>query len=355
MAVSPWRSRIGIAVAAALLAAVPAAAAAVPAGAAGAAAVPAGAAATGGGPTTVLYDSFSKRGGYTLADYAAKWTTPYGLGEMAVSDTRRFAHGRFSLAAAPFRTAYDVSVFDHIKYLATSTQAFGVPERGSIEIAATIRAATPGTQRGRVVRGTYVASGAPYAAPTLEGQQAGVVMNVIDFATGQLFDWFVTGDTAFALIERLPSTVTGNTTDPASPDYVGRTQMYTQIIREVRVRPGVPHRVSIRFSRGPTGSAVDYHLDGVRVAHVDRVGVPLDVQGRPYTGNYPSLGPGEDLTTQLDSVVIGHGLFSLLDAFPFQHPEAPELAVSIPVGERIFGQGAVGSFDDFTVRTTPAG
>ena len=106
---------------------------------------------------------------------------------------------------------------------------------------------------------------------------------------------------------------------------------------------------------GPAGSAVDYYLDGVRVAHVDRVGVPLDVQDRPYTGIHPSLGPGEDLTTQLDSVVIGHGLFSLLDAFPFQHPEAPELAVSIPVSERIFGQGAVGSFDDFTVRTTPAG
>lgn len=45
--------------------------------------------------------------------------------------------------------------------------------------------------------------------------------------------------------------------------------------------------------------------------------------------------------------------FSLLDAFPFQHPEAPDLSVSIPVGDasgrgaagraRLFGQGAGGS------------
>jgi hypothetical protein len=48
-------------------------------------------------------------------------------------------------------------------------------------------------------------------------------------------------------------------------------------------------------------------------------------------------------------VTIGHGLFSLLDAFPFQHPDAPELSVSVPLSERIWGQGAEATFDDFTV------
>jgi hypothetical protein len=66
---------------------------------------------------------------------------------------------------------------------------------------------------------------------------------------------------------------------------------------------------------------------------------------------------------QLDSVRFGHGLFSLLDAFPFQHPEAPELSVSIPVGSpsalgaagraRLFGQGASASFDNFATLTIP--
>jgi hypothetical protein len=104
-----------------------------------------------------------------------------------------------------------------------------------------------------------------YTAWRLQGQQAGVVMNVLDFCTGQVFDWFIASDTAFALIERLPTVVTGN------------------------------------------------------------------------------------------------GLFSLLDAFPFQHPEAPDLSVSTPVGDasgrdaagraRLFGQGAAGSFGNFTTLT----
>ena len=77
-------------------------------------------------------------------------------------------------------------------------------------------------------------------------------------------------------------------------------------------------------------------------------------------GTYPSLGPGENLGDQIHSLAIGHGLFSLIDAFPFQHPESPELSVSIPVGTanpadagraRLFGQGAKGSFDNFEVTT----
>ena len=302
--------------------------------------------------TTVLYDGFSKTGGYTLADYEAKWSNVYGPLEMANGDTRTFSRGKFNVLAAPFRTAADFSVYDHLKYLATSDQTFPVPAVGSVEISSTITAETPGTQPGRVVHGTYTASGLPYAQATLEGQQAGAVMNVIDFSTGQLFDWFISGGTAFALIERLPSNVTGNTSDPHSPEYVGRDQMYTQIIKETRVSPGA-HDVSIRFSRGADGiGSVDYMLDGQRFATVDHVGIPLDVQGVNYTGTYPSLGPGEELGSQINSLTIGHGLFSLLDAFPFQHPEAPELHVSIPIEERIFGQGVKASFDDFKVKTT---
>jgi len=302
--------------------------------------------------TTLVYDSFSKPGGYTLTDYAAKWGNPYGPGEMAFNDTRNFTGNMFNVSAAPFQTAYDFSVFDHLKYIAISNQAFPVPADGAVEISSTIKASTPGTQPGRIIHGVYTATGAPYAEPTLEGQQAGAVMNVVDFATGQLFDWFVSGSTAFALIERLPSNVTGNTTDTSSPDYVGREKMYTQIIKEVAVTPGVAHKVSIRFSRDAHGASVDYFLDEALVAHADRIGVPIDAQGEDYTGIYPSLGAGEEIAQKINYLVIGHGLFSLLDPFPFQHPEAPELSVSIPTSERAFGQGAIASFDNFKVKTT---
>src|SRR5467141_1144182 len=120
---------------------------------------------------------------------------------------------------------------------------------------------------------------------------------MIDFATGQLFDWFVSGNTAFPLIERLPSSVSG------SAEHVGIDKMYT----------------------------------------------PLDAQGVKYSGIYPSLGPGELLRDKINSVVIAHGLFSLLDAFPFQHPDAPALNVSVPMQERLFGQGARARFANVVV------
>jgi hypothetical protein len=55
------------------------------------------------------------------------------------------------------------------------------------------------------------------------------------------------------------------------------------------------------------------------------------------------------LADQLDDFVIGHGLFSLLDAFPFQHPDRPDLSVSVPMSERLFGQGAEGTWSNFRV------
>jgi len=79
-----------------------------------------------------------------------------------------------------------------------------------------------------------------------------------------------------------------------------------------------------------------------------------------YTGIYPSLGPGESLAGKISSFSIGHGLFSLIDAFPYQHPDSPLLSVSIPVGNsspadagraRLFGQGADGTWDNFIVTT----
>jgi hypothetical protein len=297
---------------------------------------------TQGNTQTIVYDSFQKPGGYTLNDYFLKWSNPYGSGEMALGDTRSFAGGKFSVSAVPFQTGADFSVFDHLKYIAISNQSFPVPEKGSITFSSQITAETPGTTPNRVIEGIYTQTGATYSATVLQGQQAGVVMNMVDFQTGQLFDWFVAGNTAFTLIERLPSSVTGSQL-PA-----GRDKMYTQIIDEVPISPG-PHTVEIRYSRRPNEAMVEYFLDGRLISKVKNIGIPLDKQGVPYTGIYPSLGDGELLKDQINSFSIGHGLFSLLDAFPFQHPEAPELSVSIPIENRLFGQGARAQFDNFVV------
>lgn len=307
-------------------------------------------------PTVVEYDS------RTLAEYESKWVTPYGPLEMASADTRAVsASGVFSVSAVPFTIGADFSVFDHLKYLAIS-QPFAVPESGSLTFAVDIRAETPGATPGRVIHGCYLPDpyafwdgeapcADPWSAPALQGQQAGVVLNMINFETGQLFDWFVSGDTAFTLVERLPSNVTNPSLPSTDPTYVGMDEAYTQIIDEVAIKPGKKVTVQIRYTRGPGTSRVEYFLDKRLISTVEDVGVPLDVQGVPFTGIYPSYGPGEPLAASLDSFVIGHGLFSLLDEFPFQHPERPDLRVSVPMSERLFGQGAAGEFSDFRVTT----
>jgi hypothetical protein len=305
--------------------------------------------------TVVTYDDFEKPGGYTMADYLQKWSNKLGPGEMAVKETRKFDGGALSVDAVPFRTSHDSGIFDHIKYFAASTQTFGVPKRGSIQFSADITGETPGIQPGHVIHGTY---GPPYSYPNgkpwqqtlLEGQQAMVSLHMIDFKTGELFDWMVTSRYAYPLVERLPSSVTDPSIRPGDPRYVGRDKMYTQFIKELPITPG-KHNLAIRFTRDDKTSFVEYFLDGERVARVDRVGIPLDVQGVPFTGTYPALGKGELLVDQINEVTLGHGLLSCVDAFPFQHPESPNESVSIPFSERLFGQGAKGSFDNFTVTT----
>jgi hypothetical protein len=338
--------------------------------------------------STVVYDNFDSP--YKLANYQAKWSNIYGLGDMAVApgDTRSFTGNVFQINDAPFRTANDFSVFDHLKYIAISQQAFDVPAAGgSLTFSSLINAKTPGTQPGRIVQGTYgppgsYPSGAPYSASVFEGQQAGAVMNMINFDTGQLFDWFISGTRAFTLVERLPSTVTGNTTDPKSPNWVGPGKMYTQIVNEFAVKPG-GHIVSIRYTRSaadPTTASVQFRLDGALKTTVDHVGLPLDSPLRAsqpaWTGVYPSAtypggrpAAGEELGAKITNFVIGHGTFSLLDAFPFQWGwgfgatglgcqftgvlgHSCDGSVSIPASQRLFGQGVTATFDNFAVTTT---
>src|SRR5260370_29332970 len=133
-----------------------------------------------------------------------------------------------------------------------------------------IAAETPGTVAGHVVHGTYVRSGAPYAATVLQGQQAAATLHMADFATGQVFDWFVSGNTAFPLIERLPSSVS------RSAEHVSTDKMYTQITDAVPIAAGVPHTLAIRHSPDRRRSPGEYLLDRPRLSQLGRVRIPLD-------------------------------------------------------------------------------
>ena len=184
---------------------------------------------------------------------------------MGVVDTRTFESGKLRIDAAPFQTAADFSVFDHIKYFALNPAAVPIPQDGSITFSAEIEAETPGTVPGRIIEGTYTDSGQPYRGIALEGQQACATLHMIDFATGQLFDWLVSENKALALTERLPTIVTG------SPG-AGRNEIYTQIVGEFDITPG-PHDYAIRYSRDDAGDQVEFLIDGQVMASYEGWGV----------------------------------------------------------------------------------
>jgi hypothetical protein len=129
-----------------------------------------------------VYDDFDKPG-YSLSDYAERWTTPYGLGEMGINDTRDFSGGYLSLCAVPFQMASDLSVNDHPKYMVVSSQTFPVPWNGTLVLSSDVKASTPGIVPNLIQRGVYDASQSwidpanpptspQYRALLLQGQQA---------------------------------------------------------------------------------------------------------------------------------------------------------------------------------------
>lgn len=299
--------------------------------------------------TTIVYDDFNKQDGYTESDYLDKWNLPFlqedGGGviyEEEAIDKRNFDGGQLHLDATPFETWADSTV-DHIKYFATSDQTFSIPEDGSIMFSAEIDAETPGTDPSRPICPAEDEEDAE-CRTVLEAQQAGSTLHMLNHhETGALFDWFVAENTAFCLTERL--------LDPLAPG-VGLNRGYTQILEEFDISG--EHTYGIRYTRAPEEhDQVEWLLDDEVVAQQRKVGIPLDVQnpGRYKDITWPSIdAEGELLKDKMNSFVIGHGLFSLLDEYPF-HPQYEDHFVSFPKEERIFGQGARATFDDFTVIT----
>lgn len=299
----------------------------------------------------LVYSDFNSSPASALQEYQQFWFNPYGPGELAAGGTFSLQGGRLSLGMSPFRTSYDFSVYDHIKYLGISTMPVAVPSSGSVTISTDIGTRTSGVIDGKVINGTYIMSGAPYSATLNAAQQACASLNVIDFASGQLFDWLISGDRAFALAERLPSSVTG------SQNPVGLNKIFTQFIGDFKVNKQRMNTYSIRYNRkvdtqGVAHDSVDFMINGEVKVSYKNIGIPPDRQGM-HVSTYPSLGNGELLDGQIQNLSIGNGIFSLVDAFPFQlsDADAAPYAVSIPVSERIWGQGIDAQFDNIIIVT----
>jgi len=311
--------------------------------------------------TTIVYDDFSSGNN-------AKWIS-FG-GELASPDAdhfESFAGGVERVRAVPFRTGLDFGPFDHAKYFEIATTSFPVPAHGSVEFAADMSATTPGTVDGLVQHGIYGPGGTwtdpgnpprppDWSGVLLEPQQAAAALSVINPCTGEAFDWFLSGRYAVTIVARVSTFANGGTPPPGC-DSVGLDKAYTDWVDLVPIGPGV-HHVSITYSS--TDNSVEFRIDGKLVTRTNDVGIPLDRQHVKFSGDYPSLGPGEDLSGKIDSLSLAHGLLAEVDPFPYQHPDRPDLSVSIPVGtgnpadagrSRLWGQGVDATWDNFTVTT----
>jgi hypothetical protein len=121
----------------------------------------------------------------------------------------------------------------------------------------------------------------------------------------------VTTDKAYALSERL-----------FTEGEADINEAYTQIVGVIDIPAGV-NEFGIRYTRKP-GNGVDkveWLINGEVVVQNRKAGVPLDQQApgkyksKPLI--YPSVGPGEPVKTEMQTMIFGHGIFSLLDVFPF--------------------------------------
>jgi Family of unknown function (DUF6081) len=288
--------------------------------------------------TRLLYDDF--HGG--SASYDRKWLPYYSLErQFGATNLPGFSRMRLRLRAEPFiGWMNDTCVpgfpacvnADHIKYGAYSQRRFRIPRRGSVTVSADVMAETSGTKPGYVVPAT--------GRVLPEAHQAAAVLQLIEPNASVALDWFVAGRQAMPKLERTPW-----------PVGVPLERAFTQFLPAVRIKRGRFHSFSIRYTRGRRPrDKVEWLLDGRVVAVIHRLGVPLDVQDPQRYGGitFPSLGPGEPVASIMNTFVIGHGLLSFVDDFPY-FPAYPEHFVSIPKEQRIFGQGIDAFYDNVRV------
>lgn len=281
--------------------------------------------------TTDRYDDFSD--GATYSDRWFDVSSFVGNVEPEALSSRAFGGGRLHIEATPFMTSSD-NVLDHMKYFAVSTQSWEVPLRGSIEVSADVDATTSGTVNERRCHHSN--------DRMFQGRQAAVTVELIDTsATGIHLAWYISSNRAIALYERL------------SPD--GSCDLdhnFTQVVQEIGISPGT-HTFAIRYLRNTGangfGDKVGWILDGQFRAEVHGVGIPLGDHHANRNTTFPAQGNGERLDNVLNRFNIGHGLATMVDEYPFNQCATGQH--SIPTEDRIFGQGAIGNWDNFRVTT----
>jgi hypothetical protein len=155
--------------------------------------------------------------------------------------------GKLDIHIERFERANDhMSIMDNPKHLLLSTEAFSVPAGGvatfSMDLAVTSLNASP-----RDYRDGFAS------------------MNVLDMASGWVFDACATSDTIFSIYERLPMP--------------GVEHPFSYVVEHplsgVTPAPGVPHTYTVTLDAG-RGTA-EWRVDGTLIYHILGVEIPASV------------------------------------------------------------------------------
>ena len=208
---------------------------------------------------------------------------------------------------------------------------------------------------------TYGTAGHPFGDaiddPEDDNRLAAVGMNVIDFESFMVFDFFVTNETIYAIYERLPF----------GRPVLGNYAAFTFSIPLTSTLPGEQHHLEVAYDKN--AGTVRWIVDDIeRYAvsaighHVDRRYMTLDHGGveQPVAPNQLACGMG--MFTLLDGhLPSGTGLVRLssVDGFYFD-PEVGEPTPETFLDDesleqnRLFGQGAELSVTKYVISSKPA-
>lgn len=186
---------------------------------------------------------------------------------------------------------------DHVKYLVYRNQSYKLPTDGSEVIYSgnmSVEQQFGNVPLSMIEGVTNLASDIRIAAGAL---------NVIDYETWLVFDLFVSNESYYALVERLPF---GKPSFGGSlPDYHAYSHTVFLAKRE-RTSPGTDFdTLSIAFNR-KEGMA-RWMINGVEKFRVNNFGIPLDRTYRLLDHG------GPDQVVELKQINVGFGTFTLLD------------------------------------------
>ncbi|KAM9994658.1 hypothetical protein ACTFIZ_007788 [Dictyostelium cf. discoideum] len=211
--------------------------------------------------------------------------------------------GYIRLESNPFTSTTQLSVLDHIKYLAVSNQVFSIPQGGSLFSNFSIRGKAFGNKNHPfpldLVQQNDIESEIRFASGSL---------NVLDFKTSIVADFMVSNSKLYALYERLPF---------SRGEELGNYAAFVYTIPVADIKDQLKF-IDVSVEYNSEKKSIHWYLHDKEVFKVDQVGhfsqLIKNQQLNERGGSLIMSKGGVETLTFPAGVQVCFGVFSLLDA-----------------------------------------